>query len=426
MANSLKIAHISDIHYSTKNLKEVDKCFSHAIDVAIEQDCGCAVLSGDIFDHRIDLHAPAVTAVINRVIILADSMPALILQGTFSHDAPGSLDVFKTINSRYPVHVADKIEQVTLIGSSVQNHYSWVTNVPHENIQTIETTKSDENQGEHKVIAVFSCLPPINKAEFAAKNNAIDASSDTGKEITNILESWSKQHESYREQQIPTILVSHGTVTGCTTEQGVVMHGTDHEFTTEMLFAAESSAVLLGHIHQFQTWLKDNRVIAYPGSPGRLHFGEVTDKGFLIWDVDHEKSSCAFHKTPAKYLLQIEYPGAPDMDELTVIAKEQAEGAHVRIRYQINEEYRATVDKPLIRSLFMDQGAEECKVEGRINPIQRTRSEGITQLPSIIDQLGVWAKITETDPEPLKVRLEQILSADIENVLDNVYKQVSA
>ncbi|MCK7500603.1 MAG: hypothetical protein MZW92_68050 [Comamonadaceae bacterium] len=40
--------------------------------------------------------------------------------------------------------------------------------------------------------------------------------------------------------------MSHGTVCGCVTEQGVPMAGLDHEFTTGALFDAQASAFYSG------------------------------------------------------------------------------------------------------------------------------------------------------------------------------------
>jgi len=185
----------------------------------------------------------------------------------------------------------------------------------------------------------------------------------------------------------------------------VPMAGLDHEFTTGPLFAAEASAVMLGHIHQHQEW--DNgagRVIAYPGSIGRLHFGEVKPKGFLIWDVDADRALPRFIETPAKRLMQIDFTGTPDMDELKCLAAD-AEGAHVRIRWSVDEDHRHSIDKDAIRALFAH--ATEVKLEGRVNPITRTRSEGITRM-SLAEKLRKWCEATSTEAPPLIERLHII------------------
>ena len=259
----MKIAQFSDIHYCPEYLTEVDRCFTFAVGEAIKQCCHAAVISGDLFDHRVDLHSPAVAAVCEQVRRLADHMPVLILQGTFSHDVPGSLDVFRTIGGRHPVHVADTIGQVGLY-VDVAGKSAWLESpyMPAGNIF--------ESNGVGLLEAVFSCLPPVNKGAVAAHAGAHEAATAAGEYVYHVMRGWAVSHVAAASMGIPTIVVSHGTVANCITEQGCPMHGTDHEFGTGALFSAEASAVMLGHIHQYQKWEIDGRQIAYPGSVGRL------------------------------------------------------------------------------------------------------------------------------------------------------------
>ena len=110
----IRIAHFSDLHYGTKNLAEADRCFGAAIDRAIALGVDVAVVSGDATDHALDLHAPAAERLVAQVRRLADHCPVLMLQGTFSHEPPGTLAIFRLLGGRHPVHVADRIEQVAL------------------------------------------------------------------------------------------------------------------------------------------------------------------------------------------------------------------------------------------------------------------------------------------------------------------------
>ncbi len=88
------IAQFSDLHYATNTLTEVDRCFRYAIDRAIEADIEAAVISGDATDHALELHAPAVEALASRLQQLAQHCPVLLLQGTYSHEPPGTLGSF--------------------------------------------------------------------------------------------------------------------------------------------------------------------------------------------------------------------------------------------------------------------------------------------------------------------------------------------
>lgn len=405
----MKVGQMSDLHYCQKFLKEVDRCTTYAVDEIIDSGCEVAVISGDSTDHRLDLHSPSTAALVGQVRKLADNMPTITLHGTSSHEPPGTLEVFKTIGGKYPVYVADKIKQVALINNGLVDPYwiesdNWIFDVIPQG-----TT------------ALFSVLPSVNKGAIAASQGIENIDVAVGEYVFEIMKGWANVNARARLAGIPTIGVSHGTIVGSITEHGIPMHGLDFEFTEGSLFAAETSAFMLGHIHQMQVFNKDNRKIAYPGSIGRLHFGELTDKGFLIWNVEADSAECQFITTPARSLLQIDYDGAPDMEELAELSK-NAFHAYVRVRYQIDEEHKASVNKNAIETMFLEAGARECKVQGHINPVQRVRSQGINKCPSISDRLEMWTKTTdfEEDNEELSKRLNTLQSHDAQEIVDSI------
>jgi exonuclease SbcD len=216
--------------------------------------------------------------------------------------------------------------------------------------------------------------------------------------------------EDARKLGIPTIVVSHGTVSGCMTEHGVPMVGLDHEYTTGALFAAKASAVMLGHIHKHQAWESEGRMIAYPGSIGRLHFGEVDPKGWILWDVDAHGATLEFQPVPARQLLDAIFSGPPTEDELrkAAAAIDPATPTDVRVRISVDEEHRASVDREQIKAVFA--AARDLKIEIAVNPVARTRAAGINRKTDA-EKLATWAEIAEIDPTPL-LPLLQRLGAD--------------
>lgn len=404
---SIRVAHFSDLHYGPKNLAEAERCFGGAIDQAIGLRAQAAVISGDATDHAMDLHAPAALRLAAQIRRLADHCPVLMLQGTYSHEPPGTLAIFRLLGGRYGVHVADRIEQVGLTADG-----RWIAS-DRWRFDTLPPN----------LLAMFSCVPTVNKAVVASTVGAAAAAPAVGEQLSELLQGFASVHRAARAAGVPSLGVSHGTVFGCLSEHGVPMAGFDHEFTTGALFAAETQAFLLGHIHRHQAWRRDGpagrQCIAYPGSIGRFHHGEEGDKGFLLWQVGADGADCTLHTTPARRTIDICFEGRPDLDTLReTIARQNLVGAFVRVRWTVAEEDRHEVDRAAIGQVLAD--AAEVKLEGRIVPVQRTRAAGIAQLHSLADKVRAWAELTACRPESLLACLDQLSSKTPEDIAATV------
>lgn len=397
----IRIAQFSDLHYSAKNLVEADRCFSHAVDRAIALKVDAAVVSGDSTDHALDLHSPATERLARNIRRLADHCPVLMLQGTFSHEPPGTLSMFRLLGGRYPVHVADRIGQVglTVDGRWVASEAWCFTSLPRG------------------LSALFSCVPTVNKAVVAATVSGSSAAQAVGEHLALLLRGLAASNQVAHAQGLATIGVSHGTVFGCISEHGVPMAAFDHEFTTGALFGAQAQAFMLGHIHRHQAWENQttasegragHQCIAYPGSIGRFHYGEEGDKGFLLWEIGIDEVRFTLEPTPARRAIDIVFEGKPDLEVLReAVQREDIAGAFVRVRWTVADEDRHEVNRAAIQKLL--EGAAETKLEGRIVPVVRTRTAGISQLASLTDKVRAWAQSTDANPDPLLDCLQALL-----------------
>ena len=393
----IRIAHFSDLHYAPETLFEVDRCFSGAVDAAIDRGVDAAVISGDATDHAQNLHSPAVDALARQVRRLADHCPVLILQGTFSHEPPGTLNVFRHFGGRYPVHVADRLQQVALCDGN------WLVS---------DTWRFDVLPGNTR--ALFSALPTVNKAVVAAAVGATVAGEEIGNQLSALLRSYGTVNNRARELGIPTVGVAHGTIHGSVNEHGVPMAGNDHEFTTGALFAAHASAFMLGHIHLHQAWESAGRMIAYAGSPARLHYGEEGDKGFLIWTVGAEGSCFERIVTPARRTIDICFDGAPDPASIRErLGALDVEGAFVRVRWQVPEADRDQVDRAALLAAL--PGAAQVKLEGRVLPVQVARMAGISRM-GLRERITAWADAAGEAPAPLLSCLDRLERLDTESI----------
>ncbi|SFV17823.1 metallophosphoesterase family protein [Pseudoduganella namucuonensis] len=395
----ITIAHFSDLHYADDTLAEVGPCFAFAVDEAIRRGVDVAVITGDTTDHALPAHSPAFAALARQIRRLADHCPVLLLQGTYSHEPPGMLRLFPLLGGRHPIHVADRLRQVALMADG-----SW---------RASEGWRFDTVPAGARLLC--SCVPTMNKAALVAAVGAGEAASAMGGHLARVLAGLAPSHERARTLGIPSIGVSHGTVHGCMTEHGVPMAGLDHEFTTGTLFAVRASGFLLGHIHKHQSWRDGAHLIAYPGSIGRLHYGEEGDKGFMVWQVEADGADAVLVPTPARRTHELVFDGPPDLAALEVFAREHdLSDARVRVRWCVAEEARHQVDRDAILAAL--SGAAGVKLEGRVMPVSRARAAGIARTTHLALQLRAWAKAASVHADPLLARLDDLDCASPEAI----------
>lgn len=412
--DSLLVAHFSDLHYSPGHLAESDRCFGFAVNDAIAAGCQVGVVSGDSTDHRLDAHTPALSALARRVHQLTVRMPVLMLQGTYSHEPPGTLDLFRLIGAQYPVYVADRIHQVALCAGQFVPSAGAVFDAAEIDVLVAR-------QGIPEV--VFTCVPTVNKAVLAAAAGVASAATAVGDHLADYLKAAGTVNRQLRSLGARTIGVSHGTVNGCQTEHGVPMAGFDHEFTIGALFDADCDAFMLGHIHRAQQWAQGGRVVAYPGSIGRFHYGEIGEKGYLRWQIAPGRVEASLVATPARQTVCIDFDGPPDMAKLTEMATDAAD-KFVRIRWTINEEHRQLVDREAITALF--GASAEVKLEARVLPAVRSRAEGISRAATLPEKLGRWCELTGVEANPLMDCLSMLETLDAQSIADRVLANLSA
>lgn len=377
MQHSIRIAQMSDLHYSPDNLVESDRCFTAAVTQAIERGVDAAVITGDSTDHVLQAHSPAFLALAKQVVRLANHCPVLMLQGTFSHEPVGLLQMFALLGAKFPICVADRIASYGLgeLG--------------------FEFVRDD---APYRL--VVHALPTLNKAEVAmmASSEIGAASQLAGDLVSHVLQGWAPVNRQLRLQGVPSMVISHGTVLNCITEHGVPMAGVDHEFGVGALFAAESEAVALGHIHKHQSWENNAfdiiQRIAYAGSIGRFHHGEDGDKFWLEWSLQAGRAELKAHCTPARRTVDIVFDGAPDLDKLR---EADCAGAFVRLRYTVDAEFAGSVNRELMKSLLTQAGAVDVQIEGKTLVVERVRAPGISQEQDISSKLAKWAAACGND-----------------------------
>ena len=394
----IRILHTADLHVAEKNLKWVDKALDTLVAHAMNNQIDAWVIAGDLFDNIISVHSPAYAMALKHIMALAQIAPGAILSGTPLHDRPGVLDPFKSLPTKYPIHIADKPGQWLLQAGE------WY--------EGGEISANTCKNGD----ALFSFLPSLNKADPVAMKVGAN------KYAADILASFAEANQIAAEAGIATVLVTHGTVSGSVTESNYALVSPDHEFTEATAFSANTDAVMLGHIHAHQEWVNAFQTMAYCGSLARLVHGDLADKGFLIWEVAPGSPGYKFIPTPTRKLLEISFTGPPVMSELEDLATKVDADTSVRIRWSIDQEFAHLVNKPAIRQLF--GMAEQLKLEGTINPVQSVRAAGISKSISLDEKLGYYLTTTndEGSQEDLTRRLAMLQTMSVDEVIQEVTK----
>jgi exonuclease SbcD len=97
----------------------------------------------------------------------------------------------------------------------------------------------------------------------------------------------------------------------------------------------------------------------------------------------------------------------PDAEQIAAAVREvNVAGAHVRVRWQVGEEERGSVDRDAIKRALGD--AADIQLEGRVVPVVRSRAAGISRAASLQEKVRVWARATGSMDGPLIERLEAL------------------
>ncbi|OPY84309.1 MAG: Nuclease SbcCD subunit D [Syntrophorhabdus sp. PtaU1.Bin153] len=401
----MKILHTADIHMNNKPqlLADIVKCCDYLITQAVQERPDLIVIAGDLYDEGVQLGSPASLAAIDFVYRCGNTAPTIIIRGTTSHDAEGSINPLDKLKTVYPVYVTDRIEQVAL----TDRGFTKVVDVDPPR-------------------AIISCLPSINKANLMAtlSGSVTDTSRETIYLVRDVLQGWGVDNDRTRQVGIPTILVGHGTVTGSQLSTGQTMAGKDLEYTTGDLKLAAADLNLLGHIHKAQSWGNT----FYSGSITRLNYGETEEKGFYIHEIKHNVMTTGhvpflaesrFIETPARSMRTKRPEGLPSVE----IVEDVQKGELVRICYEVNEEDVGKVDEQAIIEAAMAKGAADVKIEKVIIPKVRVRAEGISQEHSLLAKLQKWGETTgQAITVAVAEKLATIENAEIETVVD-AYKE---
>lgn len=378
----MKFLHIADIHLGMENYGRIDpstglhtrlqdfiKCFSFAIDVALEEKVDLVIFAGDAYKN---------------------SFPNPTHQREFARQ------IYRLSNARIPiVLVSGNHDNPVSFGKATSLEIFNTLNIPGVKVVTDPELFNIETKSG--AVQIFA-LPWPTKSQYLAKE---EYKNFTDKEITGeIQERVSEKIIKYAKMMkpnIPSIFTAHLAAKDAVysgSERSAII-GRDPVFSTKILAQEEFNYVALGHIHKFQDLNPQNHPpVIYPGSIERINFGEEKeDKGFCMATIEKSKTNYEFIPVPAKRFITIdiiiEEEHNPTKTILKEIEKYDLSGAIVRVFYTILAEREELIDFKKINNA-LDDAFLVAAISRKTKKIEKSQRAEISEDLGMLDAMDKY------------------------------------
>ena len=379
----MKLLHLADIHLGMENygridpstglhtrLKDFIKCFSYAIDIALEEKVDLVLFAGDAYKNS-NPNPTHQREFARQIYRLSEAeIPVIMING--NHDIPvsfgraTSLDIFDTLNvsgmrvvtKPELLNVETKAGLIQVFGIPWPTKNLFLVKEEYKNFTDEEITLEIQKRVSDKIIEYARVLNPNIPAIFTAHLAAAEATY-SGSERSAII-------------------------------------GRDPVFPTLILAQKEFDYVALGHIHKFQDLnLGNHPPVVYPGSIERINFGEEKeDKGVCLVNLEKDKTSYEFIPLPARKFITIDVVISEEQDPTNTLLREiekyDLSEAVVRLFYTMPAEREDLLDFKRINSAL--EGAFlVTAIAKKSKPLERRkRVEEITENLGMLEAMDKY------------------------------------
>jgi exonuclease SbcD len=394
----MKFLHFADVHLGIENYGRIDpstglhtrlqdfiKCFSFAMDIALEEKVDLVLFAGDAYktSNPNPTHQREFARQIYR--LSEAKIPVIMING--NHDIPvsfgraTSLDIFATLNvsgmrvvtEPELLNIETKAGPVQVFGMPWPTKNLFLVKEEYKNFSDEEITLEIQKRVSDKIIASARVINPNIPAIFTAHLTAAEATY-SGSERSAII-------------------------------------GRDPVFPTLILAQKEFDYVALGHIHKFQDLnLANHPPVVYSGSIERINFGEEKeDKGVCLVNIEKGKTSYEFIPVPARKFVTIEVTISEEQEPTNALIREiekyDLSDAVVRVFYTMSAEKEDLMDFKRINSalegaFLVTTIAKKSKPEER-----RKRVEEITEDLGMLEAMDKYIQ-NNPDLVPLAEELK--------------------
>ncbi len=287
----MKILHTGDLHLGNfpgpekdgQNLRFIDicNCLDALVAGAREQQPDIAVIAGDIFHQaRVwsDRGLKEQETAVKFLRELATICPVVVMRGTPNHDSDQQ---FKTLANTFEGD--DSVHIIT--EPDVTTYYAY--------------------KGGKKV--QIACIPGFDRGYYRAKHPGL-SSEEENEAFTKAVADMIIGLKAQCDPELPSVLVSHFTITGANMESGQTAFFSQFEPVVypDTLTAADFDLVCFGHIHRPQQ-LDSCKNTFYCGAVSQLNFNdEGQERGYYIHDISDDRAvTSTFHRLPSREHLTI-------------------------------------------------------------------------------------------------------------------------
>ena len=347
----MKILHTGDWHIGNfpgpekngQNLRFYDivNCLDALDEAARQIKPDLIIVAGDIFhqarvwsDRGLKENQTAVR-ILRQLEMTA---PVIVMRGTPNHD---SEEQFKALYSTF--YGDDSVHIVTEPGILTYHTY----------------------HGERVQVA---CIPGFDRGFYRAQHPGL-SKEEENEVFTKAVADMIVGLKAQAEPDIPAVLVSHFTITGCNMESGQTAFFSQFEPVVypDTLAAADYDLVCFGHIHRPQQ-IDGCRNTFYCGAVSALNFNdEGQRRGFYIHDIGGGTCESTFYDLPTREYLtirlndddirEINETGPEWLFKLPVLdSADAAEGKVVRILYDCTDEHNKAFNHAILENWLYETG----------------------------------------------------------------------
>ena len=350
----IRVLHTGDLHIGSypgpevngENARYLDicRCLDALVAGARQQQPDIAVIAGDIFHQaRVwsDRGLKEQQTAVKFIRELSSICPVVVMRGTPNHD---SAEQFATLESTF-----DGDENVDIVTTPAWTSYRL-------------------DSGKKVQIA---CVPGFDRGYYRAKHPGL-SKEEENEVFTKAVEDMIMGLKAECISGIPSVLVSHFTITGCNMESGQTAFFSQFEPVAypATLTAADFDLVCFGHIHRPQQ-LDGCKNTFYCGAVSALNFNdEGQERGYYIHDIDESGAvTSTFQQLPTRHYKTIRLGdsdiealilNAPQDSDGWLLTHEQAEevkGKIVRVLYDCTDEHNKAFNHASYENALYRAGA---------------------------------------------------------------------